>query len=170
MTKLATPFGEIDVLIDGESVPYTAQEGGKLDVLCPDVLGRYQIDLQYAPDGREHSIACVFTSNRPYEREHESGERLECQSFYSDDRFKMSIRLECDAGYWPNGKRASDEYDYDAYYLDNGMSFLILPNTKTEQYVFGICWIDNVGWEDPIDYRDSRGVQTWYGADPLLSL
>lgn len=169
MENLTTPFGEIKILIDGKTVPYVAQEGRKLDVLCPHVLGRYQITVFFIPDGKEHTIACVFESNCMYKRTPESGERLECQSFYNVHRFKMSIGLECEAGY-VGGVRASDEYDYDADYLDNGMSFLIDMNTKTEKYVFGIAWIDNVGWEDPIDENNNRDVETWYGADPTLAL
>jgi len=79
----------------------------------------------------------------------------------------MSIGLECEAGYI-GGIRASDEYDYDADYLGNGMTFLIDANTKTERYTFGIAWIDNVGWDEPID--DNRDVETWFGADPTLAL
>ena len=68
-----------------------------------------------------------------------------------------------------NGKRFSDEYDYDAEYLVNGMSYLILPGTKTEQYVFGISWIDDVGRNDPGDGNHNRDIQTWFGADPTVS-
>ena len=50
------------------------------------------------------------------------------------------------------------------------MSFLINTNTKTELYTFGIAWIDNVGWDDPIDGNDDRDAETWYGADPVLAL
>lgn len=169
MEKLSTPFGEIKILIDGKSVPYSAQEGRKPDVLCSHVLGRYQIAVQFIPDGENHTIACVFESDCPYERTPENGERLECQSFYNDRMFKMSIGLECEAGYI-GGIRVSDEYDYDADYLENGMSFLIDMNTRTECYVFGISWIDNVGWDDQIDDNDDRDVETWYGADPTLGL
>ena len=169
MEKLLTPFGEIKILIDGKSVPYSAQEGRKLDALCPHVLGRYQIAAQCIPDGENHTIACVFESDCSYERTPESGDRLECQSFYNDRRFKMSIGLECEAGYIGD-IRASDKYDYDADYLENGISFLIDKNTKTERYVFGIAWIDNVVWNDPIDDNNDRDVETWYGADPKLSL
>ena len=168
MEKILTPFGEIKILIDGQPVPYFAQEGRKQDILCPHILGRYQITVTFIPDGEEHIIACVFESNCSYERTPESGERLECQSFYNDLRFKMSIGLECEAGDI-GGIRASDEYDYDADYLENGMSYMIEANTKTERYVFGIAWIDNVGWDDPID-ENERDIETWYGADPSLAL
>ncbi|MDY5730896.1 MAG: hypothetical protein SPL05_05065 [Eubacteriales bacterium] len=168
MKKLSTPFGEIKILIDGKPVSYFAQEGRKLDVLCPHVLGRYQIVVPFIPDGKNHSIACVFEADCSYERTPESGERLECQSFYNDYRYKMSIGLECEAGYM-GGIRVSDECDYDAEYLENGMSFLIDMNTKYERYVFGISWIDNVGWDDLIG-DNGRDVETWYGADPTLEL
>ena len=81
----------------------------------------------------------------------------------------MSIGLECGAGCIGAGDaRTSDKSDYDAGYLENGMSFLIDRNTRTECYVFGIAWIDNVGWDDPVDGHNNRDVETWYGADPTL--
>lgn len=162
MKKLRTPFGEIKILIDGKTTSYTAEEGRKLDVLCPHVLGRYWITVPFIPDGKEHAIACVFQPICSYEKTSESGERLECQSFYNTSRFKLSIGLECDVC-------ATNEYDYDADYLENGMAFLIDANTKTESYTFGIAWIDNVGWDDPID-DNGRDVETWYAADPTFAL
>ena len=161
MEKLLTPFGEINILIDSKPVPYDAKEGRKPENGCPHVLGRYQIPVSFVPDGKEHTIACVFESESSYKKSPESGERLECQGFYNDQRYKMSIGVECDM--------VSGEYDYDVDYLENGMSFLINTDTKTERYTFGIAWIDNVGWDDPID-GNARDVETWYGADPVLRL
>ena len=169
MESLITPFGEIKILLDGKQIPYSVQKGKNIESLCPHLLGRYQITVNFVPDGKEHIIACVFESDCSYERTPEGGERLECQSFYNDRRFKMSIGLECEAGYI-GGVRASDEYDYDADYLENGMSYIIETYTKTVRYVFGIAWIDDVGWDDPIDYENDRGVETHFGADPTLSL
>ena len=73
---------------------------------CPNVLGRYHIAVRFIPDGKEHTIACVFESGSSNERSPESGERLECQGFYNDQRYKMSIGVECDL--------IPGEYDYDA--------------------------------------------------------
>ena len=165
---LLTPFGEIKILIDEKPASYSAKEGRKLERLCPHVLGRYQIPIKFIPDGKKHTIACVFEPNCSYERSQESGERLECQSFYNDCGFKLSIGIECEAGYM-DGVSVLDEYDYDTDYLENGMAFLIDANTKTENYTFGIAWIDNVEWNNPID-DNSRDVETWYGADPTLAL
>ena len=84
---LLTPFWEIKILIDEKQVPFIAQEGRKLKGLCPHVLGRYHINVQLIPDGKEHTIACVFESDCLYQRTPESGERLECQSFYNNQKF-----------------------------------------------------------------------------------
>lgn len=45
----------------------------------------------------------------------------------------MSIGLEgeCGRNYYEY------EYDYDIDYLDNGMAYVIMPETKTEKYSFG---------------------------------
>lgn len=169
MEKLLTPFGEIRVLIDANPVPYAVREARREDPLWPHILGRYRIAASFIPDGKEHSIACVFEADGPYERTPESGEGLECQGFYNGRRFKMSIALACEAG-CIDGMRTSDAYDYDAAYLDNGMAFLIGPDTKTQEYEFGIAWIDDVGWDDPIDEENDREVETWYAADPTLAL
>ena len=169
METLSTPFGEIRILIDAHPVPFIAREGRKPEGLCPHVLGRYQINVRLVPDGKEHTIACVFESDCSYQRTPESGERLECQSFYNDSGFKMSIGLACEAGY-TDGVRAAHGYDYGADYLENGMSFRIGTATKTELYTFGIAWIDHVGWDDPVDENNDRDVETWYGADPALPL
>ncbi len=169
MEKLITPFGEIKILIDGTSVPYLVKEGSKLEALCLHLLGRYQITVHFMPDGKEHTLACIFEPECSFNRSPEGGERLECQGFYNDSRMKMSIGVECEAGYI-GSVRASEGYDYDAGYLENGMSYCIEADTKTELYVFGIAWIDDVGWDDPNDYNRHRDVETWYGADPTLAL
>ena len=163
MNKLATPFGDIDIQIDGKSVPYTAVSRNLITAVCPDLLGRYQIEISFQPDGKEHEISCTFQAYEPYNKTGESGERLECQSFYNDRRYKMSIGLKGEAEHFPDNL-----YDYNADYLENGMAYLISAETKTNLYVFGIAWIDDVGWDDPVDDEHNRDVQTWFGADPTL--
>ena len=169
MEKLITPFGVITILLDGDPIPYTAQEGRRLDALCPHVLGRYQIAVSFVPDGNEHEIACIFEAVHCYNSTPEDGEFMVCQSFYSFDRFKISIGAEIGQQSF-DGVHISHEYDYDADHLENGMVFLIGPDTKTEQYVFGISWIDDVGWFDTEDTENDRSIETWYGADPGFSL
>ena len=51
-------------------------------------------------------------------------------------------------------------YDDDNDYMEDGVSYLILEETKTTRYVFGVAWIENVTAENE--------VQTWFGADQTL--
>ena len=159
MEMLITPFGIIKILIDGKEVPYFAKKGTIDDIRFPDILGRYEIIVSFVPDGKQHRIACIFEPNSSYERYVESGERLECQGFYNDRNYKMSIGVECEQG-------SLEYYDYDVNYLVNGMSYQILPNTKTERYVFGIAWIDNVDCDETVGDNNERDTQTWFAADP----
>lgn len=168
MNKLNTPFGDISVTVDGQEIEYYSGHLPADERLCPEIVGRYKISLEFEPDGKEHTIACILSKAQDYNRGPESGERLECQSFYNKERIKLSIGLECEAGYFADGTRVSDVYDYDVDYLKNGMAYLIAKNTKTTKYVFGIAWIDNVGWDDEIDEENNRDVQTWFAADPTI--
>ena len=168
MAKLKTPFGYVAVVADGQEVEYCIEQLKAEEMLCPDIAGRYKISVDFEPDGKEHLLACILPEALDYKRYPESGERLECQGFYHKDRVKLSIGLECEAGRFPDGARVSDAYDYDADYLENGMAYLIEKNTKSNKYVFGVAWIDNVGWEEEIDNENDRDVQTWFAADPTI--
>ena len=170
MDRLMTPFGEIQILIDGKPIPYMALEGEKLEVLCPDVLGRYQIPVHYVPDGKRHQIACVFTSDAAFHHDYESDEFMECQAFYNEERMKMSIGVDCEI--WSDNLGYRDwRYDYNAEYLEKGMAYIIEPLTKTEDYVFGIAWIDDIGWDDEFgEARWARSSQTAFGADANMCI
>ena len=161
---LLTPFGKIKILIDEKEIPYLAQKGTINNIIYPDVLGRFQISVPFTPDGKEHSIACIFQPICSYRRYTESGEGLACQAFYNEQNYKMSIGVEIKE----DGRIGYDHYD--AEYLENGMSYQILPDTKTNLYVFGIAWIDNVDCDDTDSENSSRDCQTWFAADPGSSL
>lgn len=159
MKYLETPFGKVKIFIDNMEVSYTVVEKQPDERVCPDIVGRYQIGVDFIPDGKEHEIKCIIEEIACLDRGPESGEMLECQAFYNADHWKLSIGVECETGFLPDGRRWSTRYDYDAKYLDNGMSYVILEETKEEHFVFGIAWIDHVE-DDP-----AREVQTWFAAD-----
>ena len=161
---LITPFGKIKILIDKKEVPYIAQKGARDNIIYPNILGRYQITVSFIPDGKEHSIACIFQPNCAYRRYTESGEGLDCQAFYNEQNYKISIGVEVKE----EGRFGYDHYN--AEYLENGMSYQILPDTKTNLYVFGIAWIDNVNCDNVEEDNNSRDSQTWFAADPSSSL
>ncbi|GCA67561.1 hypothetical protein KGMB01110_19970 [Mediterraneibacter butyricigenes] len=155
---LSTPLGDIEIYIDNEKVEYTVKNIGASERLCPDISGRFGIEILYEPDGKQHTISCRIKKYHASSRDEiEPRERLELKSFYRENT-KLSIGMEGDAGYYSDGTRDSDVYDYDNDYMEDGVSYLIMEDTKTTKYVFGIAWIDNVTVEND--------VQTWYGADP----
>lgn len=171
MNTLITPLGEIDILIDGKKITYLAKEGRKTDKQFPDLLARYQIEIEFIPDGNTHYLSCVINGLKEKNRDTENGELIECQNFYSKERIKLSIGVLGEQWGYINGKLSTHYNDYDIEYLENGMTYVIMEETKTSSYKFGIAWIDNVGWDDTItEEYQKREVQTWFGADPTISL
>lgn len=155
-----TPLGAIEITVDGVSIDYEARKVS-CDNLCKDVTARYSIEVKFAPDGLEHSIACRLKSHVPLSDSYpEPGEHLELMSFFRDN-IKLSIGIESES-YYVGGKRESD-YDYDGEWLDDGVQYCILRSTKTSKYIFGVSWIES----DNLESNEIE-VQTWYGADPTF--
>ena len=153
---LTTPLGDIEIYIDNEK--YAVKNIGASERLCPDVRGRFCIEISYEPDGKQHTISCKIKKYHASSRDEiEPGECLELKSFYRENT-KLSIGME--GGYYSDGTRATNTYDYDNDYMEDGVLYQIMRDTKTTKFVFGIAWIDNVTAEND--------VQTWYGADPTL--
>lgn len=155
---LTTPLGKIEILIDKKPISYFASER-KTSSLCPDLAGRYTIEIKFIPDGKSHEIECLIKDYHVSSLDGiESGERLELKSFYFDS-WKMSIGMEGDSGYLTDGTRIGS-YDYDNEYVENGVKYVTFPDTETNVFVFGIAWIDNV--------NNKNDVQTWFGANPTI--
>ena len=161
--RIITPMGDITILIDEIETQYVPLKGAPIENLCPDVLGRYQIEIHFPPDGKEHTISCVFPYDKSIKGYVESGEGLECQGFYNNNGMKLSIGLEGEASIYT-------DYDYDVEYLNDGMQYVVLPETETQKYTFGICWIDKIDIDDQSKEMISRDTQTWFGADPTLCI
>lgn len=161
-----TPFGEIIVLLDDEPIENTAIEKEKNDIF-KDVLGCYRIVVDIQPDGKSHEIKCVIPDIQCNNRCSETGEDIECQSFFNEKGDKLSICVQAEIGYLPDGSRWSEKYDYDAAYLENGMSYKILETTRESRFVFGLAWIDQVVDEDG-EWNLERENQTWFAADFTL--
>jgi len=157
--KINTPMGEISVLIDGSEIQYVFVKGEAIKRWFPNVLGRYLIRVNYIPDGKNHKITCILPCDKIDKSYIESGENMECQGFYSKDLVKVSIGT-----YGDNAPDA--DFDYDVEYLSNGIQYNIFPDTKTQNYEFGICWIDDVDSDEFDEGTNDRDTQTWLGADP----
>ena len=165
--ELITPLGTVFLLIDEEPVDFSMTELGPMDNLCPKLEGRFKLEVDFIPDGKEHLISCCLQPSQSVTGYAESGERLESFGYYSlNKKIKVSIGLEAEAGYIRNvtGEivRLSDTYDYDSEFKEaDGLfynSYFLLPDTKTAHYIFGIAWITGCDQDNDI--------QTWFGADP----
>lgn len=82
-------FNEKD--IDNEKVEYTVKNIGASERLCPDISGRFGIEMLYEPDGKQHTISCRIKKYHASSRDEiEPGERLKLKSFYRENT-KLSI-------------------------------------------------------------------------------
>ncbi|MEQ2626863.1 hypothetical protein AAAY24_09450 [Faecalibacillus faecis] len=154
---LITPLGKVSISIDGKEIDYTFKKIN-LDRLCNDVDARFFIIVPFTPNGKNHQISCTIKNYHPSSLDEiESGERLVLKSFYKKNT-KLSIGAIGEA--LDNYDIITIGYDYENNYLSNGVSYEILDFTKTNQFVFAICWID--------DYTDENELQTWFGADPTI--
>ena len=154
---IITPLGEIEIFFDGNKIVYSVSPV-EVTKNCHDLVGRCCIRINIIPDGKEHIISCCIAKYSSSEKAIiESGENLELKSFYSGNS-KVSLGMEADLGFI-NEQRIT-RYDYNAGYLENGVYYEILPETQTQEYVFGIAWLNTC--------TDENDVQTWFGADPTL--
>lgn len=123
---ITTPLGNIEIYIDGKLIDYQEQNIGASKSICPDITGRFCIEIDYEPDRKQHVISCKIKgytiSNKD---EIESGEKLELKSFYKKN-IKLSIGMEGEAGYYSDGGKESAIYDYDNEYLAYRRYFLKL--------------------------------------------
>ena len=114
---LTTPLGDIEIYIDNEKVEYAVKNIGASERLCPDVRGRFCIEISYEPDGKQHTISCKIKKYHASSRDEiEPGECLELKSFYRENT-KLSIGMEGEAGYYSDGTRATNTYDYFKFYI-----------------------------------------------------
>lgn len=154
---LETPIGYIEVCVDGRPIHYVAECLSNLDIFS-ELNGRYKIKIEFIPDGNKHTISCYLKNHVEFDLVGvEPGENLSLTSFYLNTT-KLSIGTFGEADY-SNGIRDSI-FDFDNLCVDDGVQYIIFPDTETSSYVFGIAWLNNV--------NDSNEVQTWYGADPAL--
>ena len=84
--------------IDDKKIEYVERNIRISDKLCPDVDGRYSIEVNFIPDRKFHVISCKIKDYISSKEDGiESGERLELKSFYRNNT-KLSIGMEGAAG------------------------------------------------------------------------
>lgn len=146
---LCTPLGKLIVLID--QVPFKYQvHKAPLNRSCSALDGRWLITVPVLPDGKEHWISCTLQPNCTVHDYIETGNRLECKSFYST-RFKLSIGASCIS-------ECANARDFSIEYMPYGVQYHLLPSVQSQSCSFGIAWLEHC--------TSKNDIQTWAGADP----
>lgn len=150
---LISPLGKLELLKDGKPVGFFHNSIDPNAELFPDVDEIQRLEYDYVSDGKPHTLSFVVKGEN-IKGTVESGEVLEAISFYQD---KCKLTLGCVASF---GDYKEYHLDYDGYYCDEGIVITILPETKSQVFKFGACWLSN--------YSDENDNQTWFGADPTI--
>jgi hypothetical protein len=157
---LITPFGQLRLFIDKVETNFTPNALPPIPKVAPDVLGRFEISYPYRrTTGGIRNIRLVLDvagTKWATAGSVESGERLECISFYGDE-YVLSIGTNGSSVDWMDYG-----FDYDVqYYPDTktpcGLDYVIFEETRDRVFVFGVAWA-------PIE----TDCQTWFAAEPRI--
>ncbi|MBR5405932.1 MAG: hypothetical protein K6E36_01955 [Oscillospiraceae bacterium] len=160
-SALMTPFGPLLLLADGCVLRGTAVPLPADARRFPDLAGRFRVEAALSPDGRAHTISAVLPG-LPADAHscRESGEGFEAVSFSGAGGIRLTLALAATVG------RVGNLYDYDCKYEENGLTCLVLPETETEVFPFGIAWAEGAPMPDT---DNPLAVQTWLAADPTAA-
>lgn len=141
VSKVVTPLGEIDIKLDGNPISYEVKQLEEDDWHMP-IGGRYQIYIDFTPDGKRHELSCTINNKDLGQGYYNSTERIAEIDFYTPgEEIVVMISLEGETDCYDDGYIYS-QYDYYELYLEDGLAFEILPDTKTSEYIFYIGWMD----------------------------
>ena len=142
---LETPFGKVNIIVDGVAIHYEAKP---FDFIKPPVKDRpiagcYRIHI---PAEKHRSIQCVLElESEKVEVSSSSGERYVCKEFeYGTTMLAIGVEDENPA--------------FELERLENGMEYRM--NSPVEEVVFGIAWTT--------DYEGTDDVRVWFAADPTV--
>ena len=151
--EMYTPFGGIRFYLDDKELGFDHRAIDPDPRLFPSVDETHRITITVKNDKKPHTLRITLL-NCDMEACPESGELLEAVSFYKNGG---KITLGCYASF---GDSADYGLDYDGSICSDGIEIEITSETKTREFKFGVCWINNC--------TDETDVQTWYGADPSI--
>ena len=142
---LQTPFGQINILVDGVAMHY---EAVPFDYIKPPVkdkpiAGCYRIHISVE---NCRSIQCILElENENIDVSGSSGERYLCKEFEAGTTM-LAIGGE------------DENLAFESEQVKNGMEYRIV--NKIDEVVFGVAWA--------IDYEGIDDVRVWFAADPTV--
>ena len=142
---LQTPFGKINILVDGVAIQYEARPFDyiKSPVKDKPIAGCYRIHI---PVGNSSCIECALDlEDATVDVSGSSGERYLCKE-YVKDSIMLAIGIE------------DENPAFESKRVENGMQYRI--NARVDEVVFGIAWAT--------DYEGTYDVRVWFAADPTV--
>lgn len=142
---LETPFGKINILVDGIAIHYDARP---FDYIKPPVkdnpiAGCYRIHI---PVENSSCIECTLdVEDTSVDVSGSSGERYLCKEYLKDSTM-LAIGIE------------DENPAFDSERVEGGMQYRI--NTRVDEVVFGIA--------RATDYEGPDDVRVWFAADPTV--
>lgn len=142
---LQTPFGKINILVDGVVTDFEARP---FDYIKPPVKdkpisGCYRIHI---PVKEYCCIQCVLELEKEsVDVSGSSGERYRCKEFV-DGTIMLAIGVE------------DENPAFESERVNNGMEYRII--NKIDEVVFGIAWAT--------DYEGTDDVRVWFAAAPTI--
>ena len=142
---LQTPFGKINIIVDGVAICYEARP---FDYIKPPVkdnpiAGCYRIHI---PVGNSSCIECALDlEDATVEVSGSSGERFLCKE-YLKGSIMLAIGVE------------DENAAFDSERVESGIQYRF--NTRVDEVVFGIAWA--------MDYKGTDDVRVWFAADPTV--
>lgn len=155
---LKTPFGNIRMFLDKKEVEFNffKIQNSKSFLKTETYSLKYEFKKGKIDKISKHFLKCILETNFEYEAYVETGERLEAISF-EVNKGKLTIgtvsglsMVEVDG----------NNNDFDVKYLKNGIEIVIFKETASQEFCFGISFLENINLENE--------VQTWLAVSYVI--
>ena len=155
---LKIPFGNIRMFLDKKEVEFNffKIQNSKSFLKTETYSLKYEFKKEKIDKINKHFLKCILETNFEYEAYVETGERLEAISF-EVNKGKLTIgtvsglsMVEVDG----------NNNDFDVKYLKNGIEIVIFKETASQEFCFGISFLENMNLENE--------VQTWLAVSYVI--
>ena len=155
---LKTPFGNIRMFLDKKEVEFNffKIQNSKSFLKTETYSLKYEFKKEKVDKINKHFLKCILETNFEYEAYVETGERLEAISFEIN---KGKLTIGTTTGF-SMMKFDGNNNDFDVEYLENGIEIVIFKETVSQEFCFGISFLENMNLENEI--------QTWLAVSYVI--
>ncbi len=155
---LKTPFGNIRIFLDKKEVEFNFSkiQNSKSFLKTETYSLKYEFKKEKVDKINKHFLKCILETDFEYESYVESGERLEAISFEINNG-KLTIGTTSGLSM---AEFDGNNNDFDVEYLKNGIEIVIFKETVSQEFCFGISFLENMNLENEI--------QTWLAVSYVI--